>query len=70
MKRKNVIGMLTVIIASIIFSMISNPLILTAFAAKSNVGFQDGLSDCQTGISDSINGHRNAGHHSAAYMEA
>jgi hypothetical protein len=69
-KKKNVIGLSTVIIALFIFSMITNPLTLTTFGARSDVGFQDGLSDCQTGTSDAINGHSNAGHHSAAYMEA
>ena len=43
---------------------------LTAFSAKSDIGFQDGLSDCQTGTSNAINGHSNAGHHSAAYKNA
>src|SRR3954452_17058479 len=41
-----------------------------SFGAKSDTGFQDGLSDCQTGTSNAINGHSNAGHHSAAYMDA
>ena len=41
-----------------------------SFGAKSDTGFQDCLSDCQTGTSNAINGHGDAGHHSAAYMEA
>jgi|tagenome__1003787_1003787.scaffolds.fasta_scaffold20629562_1 hypothetical protein len=41
-----------------------------SFGAKSDTGFQDCLSDCQTGTSNAINGHSNAGHHSAAYMDA
>jgi|tagenome__1003787_1003787.scaffolds.fasta_scaffold16963903_1 hypothetical protein len=50
--------------------MITNPLTLTAFSAKSDIGFQYGLSDCQTGTSNAINGHSNEGHHSAAYINA
>ena len=40
------------------------------FGTRSDVGFQDGLSDFQTGISGAINGHGNTRHHSAAYMNA
>lgn len=68
--RKNVIDIFTAITGSIILSTISSQLTSTAFAASSDVGFQDGLSDCQTGTSNAINGHSNAGHHSAAYMDA
>jgi len=59
-----------VIITSLIISTISSQPISTVFGAKADVGFQDGLSDCQTGTSDALNGHSNAGHHSAAYMDA
>jgi hypothetical protein len=61
---------LTVLFVSIILSSIINISISTSFGARPDVGFQDGLSDCQTGTSNAINGHSNAGHHSAEYMEA
>ena len=61
---------LMVIITSLLSSTIATQPISTVFGAKPDVGFQDGLSDCQTGISDALNGHSNAGHHSSAYMEA
>jgi hypothetical protein len=61
---------LTVLFVSIFQSSIINISPLTSFGARPDVGFQDGLSDCQTGTSNAINGHSNAGHHSAEYMEA
>jgi hypothetical protein len=62
---------LTVMILAISFSPIFSDSISTSFSATSaEVGFQDGLSDCQSGTSNAINNHPNAGHHSAAYMEA
>jgi hypothetical protein len=61
---------LTVLFVSIFLSSIINISTLTSFGARPDVGFQDGLSDCQTGTSNAINGHSNAGHHSAEYMEA
>jgi len=48
--RKNEIRILTIITASIIFSIISSQLTLAAFGAKSNAGFQDGLSDCESEV--------------------
>ena len=41
-----------------------------AFGVRSDVGFQDGASDCQSGTSNAINGHSNAGSHSTSYMNA
>ena len=66
----NITTTLTVLFVSIFLSSIINISTLTSFGARPDVGFQDGLSDCQTGTSNAINGHSNAGHHSAEYMEA
>jgi len=61
---------LTVLFASIFLSSIINISTLTSYGARPDVGFQDGLSDCQTGTSNAINGHSNAEHHSDEYMAA
>jgi hypothetical protein len=61
---------LTVLFVSIFHSSIINISTLTSYGARPDVGFQDGLSDCQTGTSNAINSHSNAGHHSDEYMEA
>jgi hypothetical protein len=61
---------LTVLFVSLIHSSIINISTLTSFGARPDVGFKDGLSDCQTGTSNAINGHSNAGHHSDEYMAA
>ena len=62
---------LTVTVLAISFFAIFSQFISTSLSATSaEVGFQDGLSDCQTGTSNAINNHPNAGHHSAAYMDA
>lgn len=36
---------------------------------RNSIGYQDGVSDCQSGTSAMINGASNAGHHTQAYME-
>src|SRR5919202_2277644 len=64
------ITILTVLFVSIFHFSTINISTLTSFGAKPDIGFQDGLSDCQTGTSNAINGHSNAGHHSSEYMEA
>lgn len=69
-QNKNTATMLTVLIVSLFLSSIYNQSTFIAHGARPDVGFQDGVSDCQTGTSNAINGHGNAGHHSAAYMEA
>jgi hypothetical protein len=69
-QNKNTIQTLAIIITSLVISTVASQSISTAFGASADVGFQDGLSDCQSGTSNAINGHSNAGHHSAAYMEA
>ena len=61
---------LTVLFVSIFHSSIINISTLTSYGARPDVGFQDGLSDCQTGTSNAINGHSNAEHHSDEYMAA
>jgi hypothetical protein len=61
---------LTVLFVSIFHSSINNQLTFIAHGARPDVGFQDGLSDCQTGTSNAINGHSNAEHHSDEYMAA
>ncbi len=66
--QKKTIKILAAIITSIVLSTIASQ---STFASSiSDVGFQDGLSDCRSGTSDAINGHSNAGHHSAEYMKA
>ena len=59
-----------VIIASLVLSTIASQSTFNVYGANADVGFQDGLSDCQTATSNAINGHSNAGHHSATYMDA
>jgi hypothetical protein len=68
--KKKTIQISAVIIASLVLSTIASQSTFKVYGANSDVGFQDGLSDCQTGTSNAINGHSNAGHHSAAYMDA
>jgi hypothetical protein len=69
-QKKKAIQISAVIIASLVLSTIASQSTFTVYGANSDVGFQDGLSDCQTGTSNAINGHSNAGHHSAPYMDA
>ncbi len=61
---------LAAIITAIVLSTLAGQPALKAYGSSSDVGFQDGLSDCRSGTSDALNGHSNAGHHSAAYMQA
>jgi hypothetical protein len=69
-QNKNTIQTLAIIITSLVISTVASQSISTAFGASADVGFQDGLSDCQSGTSNAINGHSNAGHHSDEYMAA
>jgi hypothetical protein len=69
-QKKKTIQISAVIIASLVLSTIASQSTFTVYGANPDVGFQDGLSDCQTGTSNAINGHSNAGHHSAEYMDA
>jgi hypothetical protein len=69
-RKKKTINILSSIIAAIFLSTIVSQ---SAFAASesqnSAIGFQAGLQDCRSGTSNGINGHSNAGHHSASYMQ-
>ena len=69
-RTKKTINILSSIIAAIFLSTVVSQ---SAFAASesqnSAIGFQDGLQDCRSGTSNGINGHSNAGHHSASYMQ-
>jgi hypothetical protein len=68
--HKSIIKIITFIIVSLFLSSIFNLSTFTSHAARPDVGFQDGLSDCQSGTSNAINSHSNAGHHTAEYMAA
>lgn len=72
LQNKSITTILTVITIAIIFlsPIFNQPLSTSLGVRPADVGFQDGLSDCQTGTSNAINGHSNAGHHSAAYIAA
>lgn len=71
LQHKSTTTILTVLIISIFLSSTFNQFIsLSLGATPAEVGFKDGLSDCQTGTSNAINSHSNAGHHSAEYTAA
>lgn len=71
LQHQGITTILTVLIVSIFLSSTFNHSTFTSLGATpANVGFQDGLSDCQSGTSNAINSHSNAGHHSAEYMAA
>ncbi|MGN6628988.1 MAG: hypothetical protein ACTHKJ_03830 [Candidatus Nitrosocosmicus sp.] len=67
---KSIIKIIAFIIVSLFLSSIFNLSTFTSHAARPDVGFQDGMSDCQSGTSNAINSHSNAGHHTAEYMAA
>ena len=69
-QNKNSFSIIIIITISLFLSSTVNQSTLTAHGARPDVGFQDGISDCQSGTSNALNGHSNAGHHSAEYMEA
>jgi hypothetical protein len=69
-QNKNTLSIFAIITISLFLSSIINQSIFTAHGARPDVGFQDGVSDCQSRTSNALNSHSNAGHHSAEYMEA
>jgi hypothetical protein len=68
--HKSIIKIITFITIALFLSSIFNLSTFTSYAARPDVGFQDGMSDCQSGTPNAINSHSNAGHHTAEYMAA
>src|SRR6476469_6030656 len=68
-QNKNSFSIIIIITISLFLSSTVNQSTLTAHGARPDVGFQDGISDCQSGTSNALNCHNNEGNHSAVYME-
>ncbi len=49
-----------VFVSLILLTLVGSQSTFTAYDARPDVGFQDGLSVCRSGISYAINGHSNA----------